>query len=250
MYTFYHRHELCFSATAFDDAVEEQEELQPEPYPAIVTLIFWRLKYMVKRLVLRYMLRRNIISDMSWFTKEEKEFTLIRKSKWTLRLLIFFVDHTTGDLDYREQWKCHSRCHSAPKPSSNVTPISSSNVDETPAQQVVHVPARTESESELEQSSPRSGKSNWAVARSLVRLSPKRSASRSRSLSRSASSLRKQKSIGELLANRNDLDNMTRDDFKLILQVARTPEVYPQFNEVLRNNMSTNIGGKRESSAG
>jgi len=233
--------------------VEEQEELQPEPYPAIVTLIFWRLKYLVKRFVLKFLLRRNIISDMSWFTKEEKEFTLIRKSKWTLRLLIFFVDHTTGEIEMREQWKCHSRCpheprcHSAPKPSSNVTPISSSNVDETSAQQVVHVPARTESESQLE-SSP--SKSNWAVARSLMRLSPKRSASRSRSLSRSASSLRKQKSIGELLANRDELNHMTRDDFKLILQVARTPEVYPQFNEVLRNNMSTNICGKCESSAG
>ena len=54
---------------------------------------------------------------MELFTKKEHEW-LLCKNNWTLRLLIFFTDQSTLDVDLREQWKNPPTAI----PSSNVAP--------------------------------------------------------------------------------------------------------------------------------
>ena len=212
--------------------MDEQKELQLEPYPAFVTLVFWRLKFSIKRFILRYVMRYDIYAEhnVRLFTKKEHEW-LLCKNTWTLRLLIFFTDQSTMEVALREQWK-----NTTPIPSSNVAPS-----DSTSPSSIVEG-----SPEEVQPESPNTNRKSVlrAAADNLRRRT--RMTSRDRSLS----SVQRQKSIGELLADNNieGLKNMNRGDFEMLMKIATKPEVYPMFMDVLENNMFTNMIQKCESS--
>ena len=122
MYT--HVHHPKYS-TAFEDAVEEQKEINPEPYDAFITSSLFRFKFAIKWRVLRYVFRFDLHGEKClpskenvkpwfsgcyliptwrhWFTKRERQWLLI-KTKWARRLLVFFTDQTRGEIDHAEQW--------------------------------------------------------------------------------------------------------------------------------------------------
>ena len=233
--------------TAFDDAVNEQKELHPEPYPSFVMIVFCRLKFKIKVFVLKYVMRRNIYSSevMKVFNDEEKEW-IVCSSKWTKRLLLFFTDQTTGelavatdektgDVTYIDQWIVREKKQwkeisgrsgggdeyqfgdfargvvrkiGQKAPTSNVTPI-------TP---------RSSSPS-ISTTNEENPKRNSMVMEGVQRF--KRAISggdeASRSLRRSVSSLTSQTAIRNLMADPNAMENLERKDFELLVSYCTHP---------------------------
>lgn len=186
---------------------------------------------------------------------------MVCSNKWTKRLLIFFTDQTTGEVEIKERWTrtqlsedeidgrevygirqnlrkkvciMFARCRKAPR-NNNITPSNDEGGDISASTRWRSAPTAV-----------------IAAGRISRRSSFGDSALKRRSLSRTESSIQHgQKSVGELLAREKSLEDTTkiidklkhvsRDDFKQLLEIATKPETYPSFMDALEYDLLTRM---------
>ena len=198
--------------------MEEQKEINPEPYDAFITSSLFRFKFAIKWRVLRYVFRFDLHGEKClpskenvkpwfsgcyliptwrhWFTKRERQWLLI-KTKWARRLLVFFTDQTRGEIDHAEQW--------------------TSVVNDA------------------------EGGNNGALG--ITRL---RSASEN-ARDRRDSVTNLQDEISDLLEDPAKMKKLTQEEFKKVLNIAVLPEVYPLYHDVIKAHFGMRLQSFRKS---
>ena len=198
--------------------MEEQKEINPEPYDAFITSSLFRFKFAIKWRVLRYVFRFDLHGEKClpseknvepwfsgyyliptwrhWFTKRERQWLLI-KTKWARRLLVFFTDQTRGEIDHAEQW------------TSVINEVEGGDNGD---------------------GSTANGDGDLVIQRRHTA----RHRSQSENRGRSSSVTNLQDEISMILEDPAKMKKLTQEEFEKVLNIAVLPEVYPLYHDVIK----------------